>query len=143
MEAQIVTLTIEHAQDVQRLSKQLGYPLSLTEITDNIREVEKAKDQIVLAAMYDKEVIGWIHGFRCTFLESKPFLEIGGLIVDENYRSKGIGRTLLESIKEWATKKDIHEIRVRSNVKRTRAHRFYLSNGFEEIKEQKVFQMKL
>lgn len=143
MEVHITTLTIEHAQDVQRLSEQLGYPLSLTEIKDNIREVTKAKDQIVLAALHDKKVIGWIHGFRCTFLESKPFLEIGGLIVDENYRSKGIGRKLLQSIKEWAMKKDIHEIRVRSNVKRTRAHGFYISNGFEEIKEQKVFQIKL
>jgi GNAT superfamily N-acetyltransferase len=77
------------------------------------------------------------------FLESNPFVEVGGLVVDENYRSKGIGKKLVEQIKQWCVEKHISTLRVRSQVKRKEAHQFYLANGFTEIKEQKVFQINL
>jgi GNAT superfamily N-acetyltransferase len=143
MEIQLKPIAIQHIQDVQRLSGQLGYPLSVNEIEDNITEVISNKDHIAFVVLNNEKVIAWIHAFRAIFLESKPFVEIGGLIVDENYRGKGIGKQLIKRIKEWSLEKGIGSIRVRCNIRRKEAHQFYLNIGFDEIKEQKVFQMNL
>lgn len=143
MELQVRQMTTEDAQCVQRLSEQLGYPLSLSEIQNNIKQTTATKDHIAFVGLHEGEIVGWIHAFKALFLESTPFIEIGGLVVDENYRSKGIGKKLVSRITEWTVEMGIKEIRVRSQVKRKEAHNFYLNNGFKEIKEQKVFQMNL
>lgn len=143
MEILIKSITSEHAQDVQRLSQQLGYPLSFDEIENNTREVISNNDHSAFVAIIDGKVVGWIHAFKAIFLESNPFVEIGGLVVDENHRGKGIGKKLVERIKQWCNEKQISILRVRSQLKRKEAHQFYLNNGFKEIKEQKVFQINL
>ena len=143
MEIEIQPITLRHALAVQKLSQQLGYALFLNEIENNIKEVILSNDHIALVAIADGEVAGWIHAFKAVFLESNPFVEVGGLVVDENYRSKGIGKKLVEQIKQWCVEKQISTLRVRSQVKRKEAHQFYLANGFTEIKEQKVFQINL
>jgi len=143
MEIHLHKIAPEYAPDVQRLSEQLGYPLSVTEIENNIKEVMNAEDHTAFIAFHNGKVVGWIHAFKCVFLESNPFIEIGGLVVDEEHRGKGVGKKLIEKIREWSMAKDVHCIRVRSNVKRKEAHQFYLNNGFTEVKEQKVFQADL
>lgn len=143
MEIQIKPLAAEHAQDVQRLSKQLGYPLSFDEVEKNVQEVTLTGGHVAFVAITDKKVVGWIHAFKAIFLESKPFIEIGGLVVDENLRGKGIGKQLVERVKQWCLEKNISCLRVRSQVKRKEAHQFYMGAGFAEIKEQKVLQMNL
>lgn len=143
MDIQIKSLTIEHIHDVQRLSEQLGYALPISEIEINIKEVTSAKNNCAFVAIADQKIIGWIHGFKTVVLESRPYIEIGGLIVDEAHRGKGAGKKLMDRLKEWCLENNIHDIRVRSNIKRKKAHKFYVNNGFAGIKEQKVFQMKL
>lgn len=143
MEIRIEPIAPQHALDVQRLSEQLGYRLNIHEIENNIEEVALSNDHIAFVAATEERPVGWIHAFKAVFLESKPFVEIGGLVVDESHRGKGIGKILVESIKQWCVEKQISTLRVRSQVKRKEAHRFYVSNGFAEIKEQKVFQLNL
>jgi GNAT superfamily N-acetyltransferase len=143
MKIEIEPLTLDHALNVQRLSEQLGYPLSLHEKKNNISGMASATDHAAFIAIMDEKIVGWVHAFKSLFLESKPFIEIGGLVVDETYRNKGIGKKLVERIKQWCVEKQISTLRVRSQLKRKEAHQFYLNNGFTEIKEQKVFQIDL
>lgn len=143
MEIQIEPITQGHAPAIQKLSQQLGYPLSTHEIEKNITEVISKNDHATFVAIMGAEVVGWVHAFRSVFLESNPFVEIGGLVVDENHRGKGIGKKLVERIKQWCREKEVSTFRVRSQLKRKEAHQFYLRNGFAEIKEQKVFQIYL
>ena len=134
---------MEHVHDVCRLSNQLGYPLSTTQIENNINEITTSENYAAFVALYNLQIVGWIYGFRTLLIESKPFIEIGGLIVDQTFRNSGIGKKLVEKIKDWALEKAINEVRVRSNVIRNEAHKFYLNNGFTEMKQQKVFQIIL
>ena len=143
MEIQLRKMTMEHAQDVCRLSDQLGYPLSTTQIENNINEITSSENYAAFVALYNQQIVGCIYAFRALLIESKPFIEIGGLIVDENFRNSGIGKKLVEKIKVWALEKAINEVRVRSNVLRFEAHKFYLNNGFTEMKQQKVYQILL
>jgi GNAT superfamily N-acetyltransferase len=142
MEITIRNILISDASSVSRLSEQLGY--SLSENTgDNIKNILALTDHIAFVAIDDKEVVGWVHAFKTTTIESSPFIELAGLVVDEKYRGNGIGKKLVEYVKQWCAGKKISLLRARSNVKRKEAHKFYLDLGFTEIKEQKAFQMYL
>ena len=44
-----------------------------------------SNNHTAFVALTDEKIVGWIHGFRALLLESKPFVEIGGLLVDENF----------------------------------------------------------
>lgn len=90
-----------------------------------------------------KEIIGWIHAFHSLHIESLPFVEIGGLVVDEKHRGEGVGKALINEVKEWSIKQTIFTLRLRTQVKRLDAHKFYRALNFTEVKEQKVFQLKL
>jgi GNAT superfamily N-acetyltransferase len=94
-------------------------------------------------AFHQKKIVGWIHVFQTTRLESGSFCEIGGLVVDDQYRRKGIGKLLIQHIKPWCLSKGNPALRVRCNTKRKEAHEFYFQLGFNENKEQKVFEINL
>jgi GNAT superfamily N-acetyltransferase len=83
---------------------------------------------------------GWLHVAEIRTLESEPYAEIVGLVVDASRRSSGIGAFLVQAAIAWAAERGLDEIRVRSNVVRQRAHRFYERLGFDVIKTQKVFR---
>lgn len=46
-------------------------------------------------------------------------------------------------LKDWCVEKKIYTIRLRTQLKRLEAQRFYKALLFEEIKEQKVFQLNI
>jgi len=143
MQFNVRSVSVEDAQAVNQLSQQLGYSISLTGTVVNIRQLLSSKEHCCFVAVHDLTVIGWVHGFIAYRIESNPFAEIGGLVVDENFRGKGIGKTLADRVKEWSLEQGIAALRLRCNVKRKEAHVFYNKVGFEVTKEQKVFEMPL
>ena len=143
MEIQIRNMVPADADVVNDLSRQLGYPDALPETKQYIADVLGVPDHVAYVAIADEKIVGWIHGFKARHLVGKPYVEVGGLVVDKDYRNKKIGKQLLEQVKIWAADKDVVHLRVRSNTIRNDAHRFYLNLGFVEIKEQKVFEVSL
>jgi GNAT superfamily N-acetyltransferase len=129
------------AEAVKLLSGQLGYHLSFDETVINIHEILSNKDQAAFVAYTEDTIIGWIHIFRTVRLELKSFIEIGGLIIDENYRKHGVGKLLVDSAITMAKEKHVRKIRARCNKKQIEAHKFYRALGFEESKDQKVFEL--
>ncbi|HEU4555681.1 MAG TPA: GNAT family N-acetyltransferase [Chitinophaga sp.] len=128
------------AQQIAGLSSQLGYTLSVDDTMRNIIAIDKSNFDMAYVAVMNGQVVGWIHVFYTMRLETGPFCEIGGLVVDAGSRGKGIGRQLVEKAKKWAAERNSSRLRVRCQVKRTDAHAFYTRTGFEEKKEQKVFE---
>jgi GNAT superfamily N-acetyltransferase len=76
-------------------------------------------------------------------VESSPFFEISGFVVDECYRRQSIGKQLVEKVISWCKGKGINKLRVRCNVTRIRSHEFYLKQGFKETKVSKIFEVDL
>ena len=56
--------------------------------------------------------------------------EIQEMFVAPEYRSKGLGKLLLEALRERISKDDYKLLEVCSSFKRVDAHRFYEANGF-------------
>src|SRR5215203_6568602 len=124
------------AQSICALSKQLGYHLTVSETETQIRAVLLRDDNSAFVAVSGENVIGWIHGLKAIRIETGSFVEIGGLVVDERYRGKGIGEKLVNRIKQWCVEEGISSLKVRCNTKRLKAHKFYNKIGFIEIKTQ-------
>jgi GNAT superfamily N-acetyltransferase len=134
---------LQDAEKITLLSNELGYTISLSSTLQNIEAIVKNANEVILVAEDGDELAGWIHVFKAVRVESGTFCEIGGLIVSELYRRKGVGKMLVESVKQWCMEKEIPSLRVRCNTKRKEAHEFYETLGFNVSKEQKVFETSL
>jgi GNAT superfamily N-acetyltransferase len=143
MEISFRRLSQDDAAAVTVLSRQLGYPLSQEQIFDNINAVLASKDHDAFVAVHKDHVVGWIGVAQTIMIESPSYCEINGLVIDENYRRKGIGELLIERAKQWAKGKGNHSVRLRCNVKRVDAHAFYRHLGFKETKQQTNFEISL
>jgi GNAT superfamily N-acetyltransferase len=134
------TARIGDAAAIASLAGELGYPNSAEAIRTRLAIVGAREDELVLVAeAAGGDVVGWMHVFGAVRLESEPYAEIGGLIVASPARSSGIGHALLASAETWARDRGYHDMRVRSNVVRERAHRFYERCGYSSPKSQRVF----
>jgi GNAT superfamily N-acetyltransferase len=127
------------AEALAALSDQLGYPAAAGEVRERLAALALRGDGRVLVAEAKGRVIGWVHVFGAHLLETAPFAEIGGLVVGEGHRGGGVGGRLLAAAEEWAAGAGYAVVRVRSNVVRERAHRFYERLGYRSTKRQAVF----
>ena len=126
------------AFSITELSVQLGYQIGESLILEQIASINANKDHFAFVAVLNTIIIGYIHGFLSIRLTSSPFLEIGGLIVRKEYRRNGVASTLIGYLESNVN--DFKTVRVRCNVKRESAHRFYLNLNYIEKKEQKIFE---
>ena len=86
---------------VAGLAGQLGYSTDTEAMASRLRELAASSTEGVFAAVDDlDEVVGWIHIGRRVLLESGPFAEILGLIVDGGRRGCGIGAALARALAE-------------------------------------------
>src|SRR5690349_2948973 len=125
MDVQIQRATIEDANDISSLSYELGYDITPAKTRALIQEISRDDQHIIYLAVSGSEVIGWIHAFKTTRLESGIFCEIAGMVVSEKSRNKGVGGLMVHHIKEWCKEMNVAVLRVRCNEKRVVAHRFY------------------
>jgi GNAT superfamily N-acetyltransferase len=126
------------ASVLAELTTQLGYPSTEDEIADRLPRVKNDATTVFVAELDDK-VVAWM-GVREGFcLEFGTYAEIVGLVVHESARGNRIGEQLASTAEAWATQRGHTHLRVRSNVVRERAHRFYERLGFALTKRQAVF----
>ena len=124
-------------EPLKNLMAELGYPVELIDLENDINTIHKNGGEIFIAENQNN-VIGSV----CVLLDARLaegiYAEVVSLIVSENYRRKGIGKILVEKAENWARKK-VNKIRVRANEIRESTHLFYISQGYKEIKTQKIF----
>ena len=142
MEIFIRKIEERDAPAVVALCKQLGYDLSVQQSLDNIRAVLASKGHDAFVATDAEKVVGWIGLAQAIQIESPMCCEIRGLVVDDQYRNRGIGKLLVEKAKQWCRENGNKKLRLRCNMKRTEAHLFYQHLKFKEVKEQKVFEIE-
>lgn len=136
-------LTINDAEATAELCSQLGYPSSPDDLRTRIDERSRSTDSVALAAIMDGQIVGWIDAFIEQHLQSSPSVVIGGLVVRDTTRGLGIGKRLCLEIEEWGRSKSIPLLRVRSQIIREDAHRFYLREGYRKVKTSLVFEKPL
>jgi len=125
------------------LATQLGYPCSPGQVEERLAKIANDPKHLILAAIWEGGVVGWAHAYVCCLVETDTFAELGGLVVGESCRGKGVGGKLLEKIEDWARQRGCGAVSVRSNVIRHGAHKFYSARGYNLIKTQLTFRKRL
>jgi GNAT superfamily N-acetyltransferase len=131
---------LDDAPQICKLANQLGYP---GEIEKFIARLEKMLDNptqnVLVAANQRQQAVGYIHFHPHNSLENDPVVEIGGLVVSEEFRRMGIGKILMVAAEDWAKSAGFSRIRLHSNIIREDAHIFYQALGYSITKTQRAF----
>jgi ribosomal protein S18 acetylase RimI-like enzyme len=143
MQIDIRQAEMNDVESIAELSEQWGYLSTKEKIGRCLLDITKNNDHVLYVLKKGDQVRGWIHGIYSLRIESDPFVEIGGLVVDKDFRRQGAGKFLVDKIAEWSLFRNCHTIRVRCNIIRKEANAFYCSIGFNEMKQQKVYDMKI
>lgn len=132
------------AEAVARLCGQLGYPTSANEVAARFRAMGVDAEHCVYVADDPAAgVIGWIHVLSARHLQANPSAQIGGLVVDAEFRGRGVGRALMQAAERWALEQGLSQVQLRSRTARTDAHRFYQELGYEIVKTSYMFRKEL
>ena len=143
MELIVRPVTGDDTKAITNLSAQLGYPLTEAQTLQNIKAVVSNGDLNAFVAVHQDRVVGWIGVAQIIMIESLPYCEINGLVVDQNHQGKGIGKLLIEKAKQWTKEKGNTKLKVRCNVIRTEAYLFYQHLGFIATKKQTNFELAI
>ena len=132
----------EDASALAVLTGELGYPVAASAMEARLEEVAGDPHHGVFVADAGS-IAGWIHVALVLTLESGRYAEIRGLVVGRAYRRDGIGRRLVAAAEEWARCTECSRVRVRTNIVREEAPRFYTALGYELSKTQAVFDKRV
>jgi ribosomal protein S18 acetylase RimI-like enzyme len=122
---------------LQALMRELGYSVDSKTLQNNIKEICKNRGEILIAGI-GREVVGSVCVLIDARLAEGVYAEIVSLIVSAQFRGAGIGKALVRAAEIWASTR-VDKVRVRANSTRLNAHLFYNSQGYDEVKTQKVF----
>ena len=131
--------TMDDVPAIAEISREFGYEPTAADVAVSLQDLLTRVDHAVFVAELQGSVQGWGHARINRQLESPRYAEIAGLVVTRSQRSQGIGAAIVGAIEQWAWSQGERSLRVRSNVVRERAHRFYLRQGYAELKQQKTF----
>lgn len=110
--------------------EETTFPMEL--FTWGYEEMMANSNHVILVAESDNKIVGVLH-LRMEFQlhHCGKIAEIMELVVDEKYRSMGIGKQLFVAAEIAARGHHCRQIEVTSNQKREKAHRFYQREGME------------
>ena len=124
---------LSDASEISRLMGQLGYTASPDLVARKIGLFDGSKDDAVFVAELGGALVGCLgaHAFELFHAEGR-FGRITAVVVDENVRGAGVGRTLVESAVAFFREAGCIRAEVTSGDHRAGAHAFYKSVGFRE-----------
>lgn len=120
---------------IATLVGQLQYQAEVSEVAERLMDISRDPEAVVLVAESEGSIAGWIHVYGVTWVQMGRFAGVGGMVVADGWRGRGIGSRLLKAAEVWAVEQGYPVIRVRSNVIREQAHSFYLDRGYQTEKQ--------
>lgn len=134
---------IEDYKDICKICcDDLGYNCSKELVKERLEGLDKNNER-VLVAVYNSEVVGYLHAQIYKTLYFEELINFLGLAVSKEYRNKKVGTRLVNEIENWAKENGIKKVRVNSGFSRKEAHEFYRSLGYNNEKEQIRFLKSL
>ena len=94
--------------------------------------MQEDNKKILVAEIENSKIVGMMSIVFLSRLNQNTLeMYVPELIVSQNYRSKGIGKKLINFSIDLGKEKKCHRIRLESGNQRTESHKFYRNLGFE------------
>lgn len=128
-----ISIRIIEAEDILKilpLLQKLGN-YSVSESILKERLLEMAQQNYECVGVYDADLLIGTCGlwFQTRHYAGRS-LEIDHVIIDEDYRNKGVGKTLMEFVYGYSRKKSCNWIELNTYVHNFLSHKFYYNQGF-------------
>jgi GNAT superfamily N-acetyltransferase len=136
---QIRRAALADAATLAAISTEFGYEPSVADLAARLQQLMPQPDHAIFVAEDTGSILGWGHARITRQLETPSYAELAALVVTQSRRGHGVGAAIVAAVEQWAREQEQATVRVRSNVIRERAHRFYRREGYEELKQQKTF----
>ncbi|MBE6023585.1 MAG: GNAT family N-acetyltransferase [Cellulosilyticum sp.] len=109
---------------------------SLEKIKVSFKQVEQNQNYYLLGAEVDGKIVGTLMGIVCYDVagEGKNFMTLENVVVLEDYRGRGICRSLFNEIEKIAQVNQCDYIYFVSGAQRKEAHALYTALGYADEK---------
>lgn len=115
------------------LMEQWGYSIDLETMKKQFDLFCNQNDYGVAVAELENKIVGWIAWSKSIMFLPKTRIHLEGLVVDSNYRKKGIGKKLIDYIEKIAKQFSPCIIDLTSGKRRAKegTHKFYEKLGYK------------
>lgn len=99
----------------------------------NFKIIDSNRDYMLIGAKIDGALAGTLMGIVCTDLsgDGHPFMVLENVVVKSNFKRLGVGKAMMAYIEEYARSRRCSIVEFVSSMRRTGAHRFYESCGYQ------------
>jgi GNAT superfamily N-acetyltransferase len=108
-----------------------------------LADVANSGYSFLFVAASEERTVGFISGElrqgSSTFLP-KTWASVDDVFVEPEYRNRGMGRALLQSVRDWAQERGADGISLQVAAANARGRKFYEDLGFREISVYKVLE---
>ncbi len=137
------------AARIAELFAQLDYASTADELALRLAPLLRHPDTEVLVAVAQEDpnqaggvvqgvlVLNIIHPLHV----ARPWAVISALVVEQGLRSRGTGAALVMAAEQSALRRACGHVELACSERRTRAHGFYESAGFAEVRKRFVKQL--
>jgi predicted N-acetyltransferase YhbS len=137
MEADSLQIRSARRDDVEPISEllaQLGYRTGREGLSARMASFAEDPCSALLVALKDDDVVGLVaFSFVQVLHDPRPWCRISVLVVDERWRARGVGRSLLFAAERAARAAGCGRIEATSANDRLDAHRFYEGLGYRRL----------
>jgi len=138
IQTSLSTLEILGSQTVQEM--KLAYPvinqlrdkLTFDEFLNRVRLAQSEGYKLFYAVTGEKAVVGAVGLRILDDLCWGHHIYVDDLVVGESWRSRGIGKKLMQYVEDLAHSEQCQYIRLASGISRTEAHKFYERLGYQK-----------
>ncbi len=133
---QVHRMHVEWRDDIYRMNDEINSFEHFSEII---------ADNTYIVAEADGQIVGVLYYFYKTtdipIMTKRKTIYVDTMAVEENYRGKGIGTAMFDTVREIALKEGCTHIELQVNAKNTAAQQMYKKYGFSH--KNYVLDMKL
>ena len=122
----------EDVEALANLMTDLGCPTSSEDMYRRFEAISADPSYATLVAERGGKVLGMVGlHFERLYESDGNFARIMALVVGSEHRGRGVGRILISAAEDWARRRGATDVMLTTHKRRTDAHRFYLSMGYE------------
>ncbi|MEW6635543.1 MAG: GNAT family N-acetyltransferase [Actinomycetota bacterium] len=99
----------------------------------------------LFVAACGERIIGFISGELregSPAFQPKTWASVDDVFVDPQYRNLGVGRALIEAVKEWARERDASGVSLQVAAANERGRKFYRDLGFREVSIYNLLELR-
>lgn len=131
MNIHIEPIKAEDILDIIPLIRKINHKTPLDLLESRFKEMIELPHYECIGMYHEEQLIGITGIWYSTRHYIGKTVEADHVVIDENYRNKGLGQKLFDWIHEYTRSKGCDSIELNTYVENRKSHKFYYNLGYE------------